>query len=124
MTALITRDELQAAIAAGTVTIVDALGGDYYAKQHLPGAVALAPGDVDAQASTVLPDKGAAIVTYCTGPSCPNSGQVANRLAGLGYAHVRKYRDGIEDWAPFMAVPATKISAPSSTWLPVPWPTA
>jgi len=98
MTALITRDELQAAIRAGTVTIVDALGGDYYAKQHLPGAVALAPGDVDALAPAVLPDKGAAIVTYCTGPSCPNSGQVADRLTALGYAHVRKYREGIEDW--------------------------
>ena len=98
MTALITRDELQAAIGRGTVTIVDALGGDYYAKQHLPGAVALAPGDVDALATAVLPDRGAAIVTYCTGPSCPNSGQVADRLTALGYAHVRKYREGIEDW--------------------------
>jgi rhodanese-related sulfurtransferase len=98
MTALITRDELKAAIGAGTVTVVDALGGDYHAKQHLPGALALAPGDVDALAPAVLPDKGAAIVTYCTGPSCPNSGQVADRLTVLGYAHVRKYRGGIEDW--------------------------
>jgi rhodanese-related sulfurtransferase len=98
MTALISRDELKAAIGAGTVTVVDALGGDYYVKQHLPGAVALAPGDVDALASAVLPDKGAAIVTYCTGPSCPNSGQVANRLTALGYADVRKYAEGIEDW--------------------------
>jgi rhodanese-related sulfurtransferase len=99
MTALISRDELKAGIDAGTVTVVDALGGDYYAKQHLPGAVALAPGEVDALASALLPDLGAAIVTYCTGPSCPNSGQVADRLTALGYANVRKYREGIEDWA-------------------------
>ena len=98
MTALISRDELKASIDAGTVTVVDALGGDYYAKQHLPGAVALAPGEVDALASAVLPDRNAAIVTYCTGPSCPNSGQVADRLTALGYANVRKYREGIEDW--------------------------
>jgi rhodanese-related sulfurtransferase len=98
MTALISREELKAAIDAGTVTVVDALGGDYYAKQHLPGAVALAPGDVDASAATLLPDKGAAIVTYCTGPSCPNSGQVADRLTALGYSSVRKYREGIDDW--------------------------
>ena len=98
MTALIARAELRAAIGTGTVTIVDALGGDYYAKQHLPGAVALAPGDVDAMASAVLPDKNAAIVTYCTGPSCPNSGQVATRLTALGYTNVRKYAEGIEDW--------------------------
>lgn len=98
MTALITRDELKAAIDAGTVTVVDALGGDYWAKQHLPGAVALAPGDVDSLAASTLPDRQAAIVTYCSNPACPNSGQVAGRLTALGYANVRKYREGIEDW--------------------------
>ena len=98
MTALITRDELKTAIEARAVTIVDALGGDYYAKQHLPGAVPLAPPDVDSQASALLPDRDAPIVTYCTGPACPNSGQVADRLTALGYTNVRKYREGIEDW--------------------------
>lgn len=98
MTALITRDELEAAVKDGTVTLVDALGGEFYAQQHLPGAVALVLADVDAQASTVLPDRDAAIVTYCTNPACPNSGQVADRLTGLGYTNVRKYREGIEDW--------------------------
>jgi rhodanese-related sulfurtransferase len=98
MTTLISRAELQAAIAAGTVTVVDALGGYYYAQQHLPGAVALAPPDVDATAAAVLPDRAAAIVTYCSNPACPNSGQVAARLTALGYQNVRKYREGIEDW--------------------------
>jgi rhodanese-related sulfurtransferase len=98
MTALITRDELKAAIDAGTVTVVDALGGDYYAKQHLLGAIALSPPDVDSQAGSVLPDRAAAIVAYCSNPACANSEQVATRLASLGYRNVRKYREGIEDW--------------------------
>lgn|SRR5690242_4242552 len=98
MTALITRDELAAAIDAKAVTVVDALGGEYYAQQHLPGALPLAPADVDAQAAALLPDRDAAIVTYCSNPACPNSGQVADRLTGLGYTDVRKYREGIEDW--------------------------
>jgi rhodanese-related sulfurtransferase len=98
MTALIMRDQLRAEIAAGTVTVVDALGGEYYAKQHLPGAIALIEEDVDAQAGTLLPDRTAAIVTYCSNPSCPNSGRVADRLTALGYTNVRKYREGIEDW--------------------------
>src|SRR5688500_18606411 len=98
MTALITRDELKAAIDAGTVTVLDALGGDYYAKQHLPGALALVLADVDALAPGLLPDRDAAIVPYCSNPACPNSGQVADRLAALGYTDVRKYREGIEDW--------------------------
>jgi rhodanese-related sulfurtransferase len=99
MTALITRDELKAAIDAGTVTVVDALGGDYYAQRHLPGALALAPPEVGSRAALVLPDRAAAIVTYCSNPACPNSEQVATRLTSLGYRDVRKYREGIEDWA-------------------------
>jgi rhodanese-related sulfurtransferase len=98
MTALITRDELQAAIEAGTVTVIDALGGEYYAKQHLPGALPLAPADVDAQAAALLPDRDAAIVTYCSNPACANSTQVAARLTSLGYNNVRKYQEGIADW--------------------------
>ena len=98
MTALITRGDLQDAIAAGHVTVLDALGGEYYAQQHLPGAIPLTPGDVDAQAAALLPDRGAAIVTYCSNTACPNSGQVADRLTALGYTDVRKYREGIQDW--------------------------
>lgn len=99
MTALISRDELAAAIETGSVTVIDALGGGYYAKQHLPGAIALVRADVDELAPTLLPDRDAAIVTYCSNPACPNSGQVADRLTALGYTDVRKYREGIEDWA-------------------------
>jgi rhodanese-related sulfurtransferase len=98
VTALITRDELKAEIEAGAVTVLDALGGEYYAQQHLPGAVALVEADVDRLAPQLLPDKGAAIVTYCSNPACPNSQRVAGRLAALGYTNVRKYSDGIEDW--------------------------
>jgi rhodanese-related sulfurtransferase len=99
MTALISRDELKAAIEAGTVTVVDALGGEYYAKQHLPGAVALVEADVDRLAPGLLPDQAAPIVTYCSNAACPNSQRVADRLSKLGYQNVRKYREGIEDWA-------------------------
>ncbi|MGW8776486.1 rhodanese-like domain-containing protein [Streptomyces sp. NPDC055796] len=98
MTALINRDELAAAIEAGAVTVVDTLGGEYYAQQHLPGALALPPADVDTQAPALLPDRDAAIVTYCSNPACPNSGQAADRLTSLGYTNVRKYREGIQDW--------------------------
>lgn len=98
MTALIARDELKEAIDAGTVTVLDTLGGDYYAKQHLPGALALVLADVDAKAADLLPNRNTAIVTYCSNPACPNSGQVAERLTALGYTNVRKYREGIQDW--------------------------
>lgn len=98
MTALITRHELKAAIDAGTVTVVDALGGGYYEQQHLPGAIALVEADVATLAPTLLPDKHAAIVTYCSNTACQNSEHVATLLTRLGYTDVRKYREGIQDW--------------------------
>ena len=99
MTTLISREELYAAIESGSVIVVDALGGEYYAKQHLPGAIALVEAEVTERAAQLLPDRAAAIVTYCSNPACPNSQRVAERLTAIGYTNVRKYREGIEDWA-------------------------
>jgi rhodanese-related sulfurtransferase len=82
----------------GTVTVVDALGGVYFEERHLPGAIPLVEADVRAKASTLLPDKDAQIVTYCSNAACPNSQNVATLLTAAGYTRVRKYRDGIQDW--------------------------
>jgi rhodanese-related sulfurtransferase len=99
MTDLITRTELERLIAAGDVTLVDALPASYYEQAHLPGALNLVASDVEARASSLLPNKDAAIVTYCSNEACGNSQAVANRLQRLGYSNVRKYREGIQDWA-------------------------
>lgn len=99
MTALITRDELAKEIANGSVIVLDALGGDYYAKAHLPGALELVEADVETRAAQLLPDRDAAIVTYCSNAACANSQAVASKLEALGYTNVRKYRDGIQDWS-------------------------
>jgi rhodanese-related sulfurtransferase len=53
---------------------------------------------VTAGAAALLPDKHAAIVTYCSNTACHNSEAVANLLAKQGYTNVRKYREGIQDW--------------------------
>ncbi|MFF0492140.1 rhodanese-like domain-containing protein [Nocardia sp. NPDC003482] len=98
MTALITRDELAREIEAGSVTVIDALGAEYYAKAHLPGALNLVESDVETAAPQLLPNKSAPIVTYCSNAACGNSQQVATKLEALGYTNVRKYREGIQDW--------------------------
>jgi rhodanese-related sulfurtransferase len=98
MTALITRDELRAAIDNEEVTVVDALPAPYYDQQHLPGALNLFVDQAQERAAEVLPDKSAAIVAYCSNVACPNSEGVARVLTSLGYTNVRKYREGIQDW--------------------------
>lgn len=109
MTTLITRTDLEALMAAGAVTVIDALPPAYYDQQHLPGAVNLVEADVDLQAHTLLPDRSATIVTYCSNPACGNSKAVANLLEKLGYTDVRTYREGIQDWVG--AGLATEVSA-------------
>jgi len=99
MTTLITRAELRAAIAEGSVSVVDALPEQHYAQAHLPGAINLVEQDVAARAATLLPDRAAAIVTYCSNVSCANSQAVASLLEQRGYTNVRKYRGGIQDWS-------------------------
>ena len=98
MTTVINRTELQALIAAGTVTLVDALPQSYYDQQHLPGAINLVDTDVDARAADLLPDRAATVVTYCSNPACGNSKAVGRRLEKLGYRDVRTYAGGIQDW--------------------------
>lgn len=98
MTRTITRTDLQALLAAGAVTLVDALPAAYYDQQHLPGAVNLVEADVAALAPALLPNRSATVVTYCSNAACGNSKAVARRLEQLGYSDVRTYRDGIQDW--------------------------
>jgi rhodanese-related sulfurtransferase len=98
MTTIVNRAEVQALVSAGTVTLVDALPQSYYDQQHLPGAINLLDSDVDNRAATLLPDRGATIVTYCSNVTCGNSKAVARRLEKLGYADVRTYPGGIQDW--------------------------
>ena len=113
MTQLISRDELKAGLDAGTVTAVDALPESYYAQQHLPGALNLVADDVVTQAGQLLPDRNAAIVTYCSNTACGNSGHVATALTKLGYTNVRKYAEGIQDWVENGLPTETGVSARS-----------
>ena len=99
MTTLITRAELQAAIADGSAIVLDTLAGAYWEQRHLPGAIPVRADDVEKVYAEVLPDRDALIVTYCTNPACGNSHDVATKLERLGYRNVHRYREVIEDWA-------------------------
>ena len=92
------RDELLAAVKADAVTIVDALPAHAYAARHLPRAVNLVQDSPTELIRTTLPDTTATIVTYSTDQHCGRGPDLAQRLRDLGYADVRDYADGIEDW--------------------------
>src|SRR5436190_14157639 len=93
MAITITRLELQAQIEAGAVTIVETLRAEHFAQGHLPGAIHIHFEDVTEKAPTLLPDRDASIVTYCSNTACTNSESAANQLSAMGYTNVRKYAE-------------------------------
>jgi rhodanese-related sulfurtransferase len=66
MVPTITREELQARIAAKDKSIlVETLAPFQYAAAHLPGAINIPPDQIRELAGKLLPDKNADIVVYC-----------------------------------------------------------
>lgn len=99
MAQLITRQELQARLAAAKPPIVlEALPEKHYLQAHIPGALHMPHDQVDALAPAMLPDKGAQIVVYCANAQCRNSHIAAHRLSVLGYTDVSVYAAGKKDW--------------------------
>jgi rhodanese-related sulfurtransferase len=85
--------------AVGTeAVILDARGGKYLDNRRIPGAKALAAGSSAEDIAKALPDKDAAIITYCSNTKCPASKMLAHQLAELGYTNIQKYPGGIDAW--------------------------
>ena len=62
----ITRDELRQKIdRRDPFVLFEVLPEPYYRKHHLPGAVHMAPTDIEATAARVVNAKDADIVIYC-----------------------------------------------------------
>jgi mannose-6-phosphate isomerase-like protein (cupin superfamily)/rhodanese-related sulfurtransferase len=87
----ISRDDLRAALDAGTVTAVDGRPPAAFGEQHLPDAVSVIAGDDEARIADALPDRAAPLAVY-------GDDAVAERLEALGYRDVRVYAGGVEDW--------------------------
>lgn len=99
MAETITIDELKAGVDEGTLVVLEALPPEYFEKGHIVGASNLPLDDIDTLAPQLVPDKGQAIVTYCSNTECNNSTVAAERLESLGYRNVRKFPGGKEEWA-------------------------
>ncbi|WP_326631785.1 rhodanese-like domain-containing protein [Nonomuraea fuscirosea] len=96
---LITREDLLALLESGGVQLVEALPADAFNAEHLPGARNVTDRVSAELAEQVAPDRAAPVVVYCSGPYCNRSKIAAAAFARLGYAEVRVYAGGKEDWA-------------------------
>ena len=95
----ISREDLKTALDRGDpVVIVEALPEPFYRKAHLPGAINIPPDRLDELAPTLLPNKDARIVVYCSDLACQNSAIMVRLLTELGYQNVWDYAEGKQDW--------------------------
>ena len=93
----ISKADLDAAIKAKTVTLIDCNGTDSYAAGHIPGAIDFTAKGKELAA--LLPkDKAALIVSYCGGPKCGAYKSGADAAKALGYTNVKHFSEGISGW--------------------------
>ena len=93
----ISQADLQAAIQAGKVTLIDCNGTHSYKEHHIPGAINFAA-DQGHLAQLLPADKNALIVSYCANPKCPMFKDGADAAQALGYHNIRHFAPGIQGW--------------------------
>jgi rhodanese-related sulfurtransferase len=96
----ISLEELRKRLDAGEpLVLVDALAPMAYAHSHLPGAINLPPSSLEPfVVARRIPDLHAEVIVYCSSADCEDSHQTAQRLVELGYANVRRYPGGKNEW--------------------------
>ncbi|GGL40856.1 ArsR/SmtB family transcription factor [Planomonospora parontospora] len=91
----LTREELQARIQAGEVTVIDVRPAAEYAAGHIPGALSI-PLDELADRLAELPADGR-IVAYCRGAYCVMAHEAVRELTARGRRAAR-LADGMLEW--------------------------
>ncbi|MBL9187183.1 MAG: hypothetical protein JNK23_06880 [Opitutaceae bacterium] len=93
----IAHADLQKAIAAKAVTVLDVNGTDSFKEGRIPGAIDFVANE--AKLAALLPkDKNALIVAYCGNQYCNAYQSAASAALALGYKNVKHYSPGIDGW--------------------------
>jgi len=91
----VSRDELAARIAEGSVTILDVRPADEFELGHIPGAMHVALHELDRITANLQP--GAEIIAYCRGPYCIYAHQAVTALREKGF-NARRLDGGLPEW--------------------------
>jgi len=91
----VSRADLAARIANGSVTVLDVRPADEFAAGHIPGAL----NTTLAELQRIVPslDPGAEIVAYCRGPYCVYAHQAVAALRKHGF-NARRLEGGLPEW--------------------------
>jgi rhodanese-related sulfurtransferase len=93
----VTVDQIKTRLDRGEqFQLIDVREESEYARDHLPGAVALGKGIIERDVEQRFPDPGAELVLYCGGGF--RSALAADNLQKMGYTNVWSMDGGIRDW--------------------------
>lgn len=92
--------ELEELRRSGDPLVVNVLDPEQHRKVHIPDTENVPVGEesfverVERRAG----DRERTVVVYCAGPDCDASPRAARKLDAAGFADVRDYEGGIEEW--------------------------
>lgn len=92
----VSLEQLEKAIDAKSVVILDVNGSKSYANGHIPSAIDFS--SVKNLSAKLPKDKNALIVAYCGGPRCSAYKKAATAAKKLGYTNVKHLSAGISGW--------------------------
>lgn len=91
----VSRDDLSARIAEGSVTVLDVRPADEFAAGHIPSALNTTLTEIERIVPTL--DPAAEIVAYCRGPYCVYAHQAVAALRKHGFS-ARRLEGGLPEW--------------------------
>lgn len=91
-----TTAQLEEAMKAKQITVVDTNKVEKFNKAHIPGAQHIPYDQVSA--STLPADKATNLVFYCANTMCGASKKAATAAMSNGYENVSVYPEGIDGW--------------------------
>ena len=90
--------DLEKAIKAGKVAVIDVNGANSFSKRgHIPGAVSFSNKDALAKQLSKV-GKDTLVVAYCGGPKCSAYKKGATAAEKLGFKNVKHLSAGISGW--------------------------
>ena len=91
----ITGEELKELLEKEDIIVVDVRLPEFYAREHIPGAINIPLEELDKNLDRLNKDK--LVVVYCASFDCRLSPAAYRKLKRLGY-RVVDYEGGIADW--------------------------
>ena len=93
-----TEDLKQRLEQSNSLEFWNVLTDEYFSGEMIPGSRRVALDRIGREIHDSNLSKESEIIVYCAGPKCPQSAMAAQKLTDLGFANVRAYEGGLEEW--------------------------